>query len=254
MEMVNDSDDIKNLSDNEIIGKPKLNNSEIIFSGSGNILYFEDGVVLSDTSIRFCGDNSIIYLSKSKFPYFLNLMILNNSIIFIGENNKFYPFVNISISNNQNLIIGCDCIIESNVTLGSMHDFELIDLNSKEKILNKNSIYVGDHVSICSHSFVSNGVEIGSGAILNSCTFVPDFSSLNSNTLYSGNPITSLRNNISYIIEDNYNDNIEFKYNNNETLSPEKINSVLNKVEGKKIILVLEEIFIKNKKHDRLSI
>lgn len=256
METVNEINDIEKLNDNEIIGKPQLDNSEIIFLGKGNILYCEENVVLSDTSIRFSGNNSVIYLSDTESSYFLNLLILNNSIIFIGKNNIFYPIVNISIPDNYKLIMGCDGVIESNVTLGNVHDFEVIDLSSKENLFENRSIYIGDYVAICSSSHISNGVEIGSGAILNSGAHVPQERSLKSNAIYGGNPCVPIKKNVTFVKNsDEVNDEIiKFVFNEGETLSPEKINDVLDKVEGHDIINVLKNIFIDNKTHDRFSI
>ena len=195
-------------------------------------------------------------MSDTKSSYFLNLLILSDSIIFIGKDNIFYPVVNISIPDNHKLIIGCDGIIESNVTLGNVHDFEVIDLNSKEKLFKNRSIYVGDHVAICSSSHISNGVEIGSSAILNSGAHVPQNRSLKSNAIYGGNPCVPIKKNVTFVknFEEVDAPDIIFKFNEGETLSPEKINEVLDKVEGQDIISVLKNIFIENRKHDRLSI
>ena len=54
------------LDRNNIIIKKeaKLASSKIIFKGTGNILFLEDGVQLKNSTISFLGNNSIIYLSK----------------------------------------------------------------------------------------------------------------------------------------------------------------------------------------------
>ncbi len=61
------------LTDNMIYvdsGKSKLINSCIVFEGSKNILFVEDGCYLHNSKITFHNDNSIVYLSKNYLKHF----------------------------------------------------------------------------------------------------------------------------------------------------------------------------------------
>ena len=57
------------MQDNIIIGSVNsLKDSKINFSGTGNVLFVEDGVNLRSSNISFNGNNSIVYLSGSNNP------------------------------------------------------------------------------------------------------------------------------------------------------------------------------------------
>lgn len=72
-------------SQNQIIVDPtksSLTNSHIVFEGTGNILFVEDGVYLHNSTLSFHNNNSVVYLSKNWYKYFLNLHVYEGNCIY----------------------------------------------------------------------------------------------------------------------------------------------------------------------------
>ena len=53
MESVSNIDQIENLKDNSVVGKPEFVNSTITFNGKNNLFYCERDVKLVNSSINF---------------------------------------------------------------------------------------------------------------------------------------------------------------------------------------------------------
>lgn len=193
MESVSNNYEINELYENKIIGNPKLVNSNIIFRGKGNILFCEESVNIVNSNINFIGNNSLIFLSSSKSNYPVNIQIFQDSILFIGRNNQFTATITFDVQEHQNLIIGDDCIINGGVTFKTSDAHIIYDSSSKKRINHSKSILIGDHVWLGQQTYVSKGVRIGSGTILDSFSYVPSNILLKSNNLYGGNPITVLK-------------------------------------------------------------
>ena len=145
---INTSEQLKELKDNYFYGElPTINNSTIEFNGKNNILVCEDSVLIENSKIVFNSDNSIIYLSKNT-TYKLKVTTYYNSVLFIGHNNYINNTMTIVLSEEKNVIIGNDCVISLNVWLRTSDAHLLYDIDTKKRINNSKSIYIGDHVWI----------------------------------------------------------------------------------------------------------
>lgn len=266
MEIIKEISEIKNLSDNKIIGKPQLNNSTIRFEGTNNILYCENDLELDNALISFDGNNSIIYLSKGKYP--VNLFIKSDSTIFIGKNNKIISKLIINIQENQNFIMGDDGLIGSGVNIRSSDGFPIYDLKTKKRININNSIFIGDHVWLDYSSHISGGVKIGSGSIIGNHSYIPPHARIPSNTLVRGNPGRIIKYNVFFTKEyiGNYNlsenkNTVTYKSNvyeysiiNNETLNLNKINQILTRLSLNDKLEFIIKLFVNNKRRNRFTI
>ncbi|AMD18074.1 hypothetical protein TL18_08620 [Methanobrevibacter sp. YE315] len=264
MEFVRSQEDIVNLKDNKIFGEPNLTNTTIKFGGVNNILVCEGDINLTNANISFSGSNSIIYLSYSQLHYRITIVIRNNSTLFIGKNNKF-GVSELYVEEHQNLIIGDDCLIGSAVTIKTSELYPEYDLDSKNRVNFSKSVLIGDHVWIGNQVFISKGTQIGSGAIIGSHSYIPPASIIHSNTHVQGNPIRTIRNNVfftkdflgSYTEEDTlnystYKSNIfKYEYVQNETLSFNKIDEILNNLTVIEKLDFINKLFIKNKRKNR---
>lgn len=268
MESVINEDQYQTLENNKIIGKPKLTNSTISFSGSNNILYCENNVHIMNSSIRFGGDNCLVYLSSSNSVYPLNLQTFHDSLVYIGKNNNMTPTININVQEHQNIIIGDDGIIGSNATIRTSDAHPIYDIESKKRVNHSQSVYIGDHVWIGHLAYITKGSILGSGCILDNNTYVEGNTFLKSNSLYRGNPAKIIRNNVFFTNEyvgeftsedtksiENYVSRTYFySHNSEESLSPQKIEEILSKFDIEEKKLFIQKLFIQNKKHDRFSI
>ena len=269
METIKSVDDIENLEDNRVVGIPEITNSNISFKGYNNVLYCEGNVKIINANFSFEGNNSIVYLSSSKdSQYSFNLIIYNNSTFFIGrENNMSYP-ININIQENQNVIIGAECSISSGVNIRTSDIHPIYDIDSKQRINLAKSVFIGDHVWIGHLAYISRGVKIGSGAIIENYSFIPHNAKVFSNNLVVGNPARVERDNVFYIkeflgyhkAEDSLNsqdyksDVFIYEVDGQETLDLNKIDQILNSLTVDDRLEFIQKLFVRNKRKNRFTI
>lgn len=268
MESVATINDISSLNENRIMGNPGLHNSKITFHGSGNLLYCENNVNLVNCSILFGGSNSLIYLSSTNSNYSFNLHIFQNSVVFIGRDNNLTPPININVQEHQNLIIGDEGIIGSGTNIRTSDAHIIYDVGTKKRINHSGSVLIGDHVWLGHLSYVSKGVRIGSGAIVDNFSYVKSNCILESNNLYCGNPAKLIKNGIFFTkdyvgnFENEYSDNVDeyisdiylYSQKPGETLDFDKVNLLLSNFQVEEKLDFIHKLFIQNKKHDRFSI
>ena len=266
MEIIKDVSELEKIKDNTIIGIPQLNNSTIQFKGRNNILFCENNVELSNSIISFEGNNSLIYLSTNNYP--ITLFVQNNSTVFIGKNNKIISKIIINIQENQNFIMGDDGLIGSGVNIRSSDGFAIYNCKTKKRINFTESIYIGDHVWLDYSSYISGGVQIGSGAIIGNHSYVPPYSKIPSNTYSLGNPAKVIKKDIFFTKEyvGNYNPSetkhttyyksnvFEFEYTDKETLSIDKIDEILKDLTIEDRLNFIIKLFVRNKRKNRFFI
>ena len=268
MEVVKTIDQIDDLKDNKIMGNPKLDNVTISFAGKGNILYCENNVKLSNCRITFWGENSLVYLSSSDSPYPLSLDIFKNSTFYIGKDAILVRTTYINVQEHKNIIIGDDCSFASNVSIRTSDPHIIYDSNTKKRVNHSYSTYIGDHVWLGHQAYVGKGVKIGSGAILDNNSYASSYSVLKSNTLYGGNPVNVIQNDVFFTKDytgslrkedsadvEEYKSRI-FLFSNTpgETLDFDKIDSIISNFNVNEKLNFIQKLFIQNKKHNRFAI
>ncbi len=264
MEFIIHVEQFEKMIDNKIIGIPKLVNTKINFRGKNNILVCDNNVELNNVVLDFNGNNSIVYLGSNLTNNF-KLLIYNNSTVYMGRDIKLGDSVNLKVLESHNLIIGDDCVIGDNVTIVTSEGYSIHDATSKKRINFSNSVYIGDHVFLGDHSYVSQGVNIGSGAIVSNMSFIPPNFKLHSNTISSGNPIKTLKQNVfftndylgPYSIKDSLDskeyisDVFIFNFVNGETLSMNELEKVLLKLDVESRLDFIQKLFVRNKRKNR---
>ena len=133
---------------NKIIGNINLDNSKVKFTGSNNILYINDEITLVNSSIEFRGDNSLVYLCKTAEKITVDIKLYNNSTIYFGKNIWINKGVKIVISEQTNLFFGNNCMIAPECCIRSADPHIIYDINTKKRINQSKSIFIGDNVWI----------------------------------------------------------------------------------------------------------
>lgn len=268
MESVKNVNDMNNLNDNKIIGKPRLTNSTIFFAGTGNIFVCDDNVNLVNCSIRFEGSNSVVYLGYTKSSYTLDVHVFQNSIVYIGRDNKLSPTLHINVQEHQNFIMGDDCIVGSNFNARTADAHIVYDANTKERVNYSASVFIGDHVWLAHQVYIEMGAKIGSGSIVNNNSHVYKNSVLKSNCLYSGNPAQLVQKDVfftkdytgNFTVDDtlNYKDYQSrvflYEFAQGETLDLNRINEILFDLTPENKVEFVEKLFVKNKLRNRFTI
>lgn len=266
VESVHSNQDIKYLENNKIMGEPQFNNSIVLFNGSNNILFCEDGVNLTNSKIQFNGNNSIIYLSSSKYKYKTQIFVFNDSTVFIGKDNNINATLRINVQESQNVIIGDDCVIGPNVDIRTSDGFPVFSGSNKKRINLPSSVIIGDHVWLGHLSYLSRGVKLGSGSIVYNNTNVLPHVTVKSNSYYANGQVISdnvffMGSHTAYFdkndIESNeYCQTDEYIYEEveNETLSLVYIDSMLDEYEIIERLEFIQKLLVEDKKKNRFAI
>ena len=267
MEIIKNSMDVEDLSENKIIGKPRLNNARIIFHGRNNILYCDANITLNNAIFTFNGDNSLVYIRSSINNNF-NLDIYHNSTVFIGKDVLMGHSIVLNVQESQNIIIGDDSMIGNEVNIFTADYYPIYNSKDKKRINYSNSVYNGDHVWIGRFAYISKGNKIGSGAIVGDQTFLPPLQKIKSNSYILGNPAKILKNEVFFtkdfvgnnksedtLKSQNYiSDVFIYKFTNQETLDLDKIDRILKDLTISDRIDFIQKLFIKNKRTNRFAI
>ncbi|MFL1695551.1 acyltransferase [Weissella kandleri] len=187
------------IGDNELIAPDaEMENSSILFRGTGNILFLAPGVHLNDVVIKFLGNNSVVYISKSKYQCTFQVNMFHDSVFYMGENNSINGKKAVfQLSEYKNIFIGDDNMLSYGLTLRVADPHLIYSASTKERVNPSKSIYIGDHVWIGQNVNILKGVRIGSGSIIAGEALLTK--TVPSNTTFGGNPAKKLKEGIFWM-------------------------------------------------------
>lgn len=167
MQTITNPEELTNVADNSFIGTlPSMNNCRIEFSGTGNVLFCEDGVMLSGGTIRFSGNNSLVILRKSRYYYKLDLTVYSNSVFFSGVDNYYNGALHAICSEGKYIILGDDCLFSFGIWIRTADPHLIYDAKTKKRINFSKDVLVGDHVWVGQDAMLLKGTMAGSGSII----------------------------------------------------------------------------------------
>lgn len=192
---ITDGNQLLKLEGNRFIGTiPKLINSQINFKGKNNILICQENVKLWNSRIDFNLDNSVLYLSSNLHDYSVNISVHNNNVCFIGKDNFFNGRTTIVLSEGKNVIIGDGCLFSYNITIRVADGHLLYNSDTKERLNQSKSIFIGDHVWLGQNAMIFKGTQIGSGSTIGANSVLSN-KTVPSNTTFAGSPVKLIHNN-----------------------------------------------------------
>ena len=174
--------------ENKVINAPVMEDSKIVFHGTGNILYAAgDKTILKGCVINFRADNSLLYLSPSKFKISIICSMFHDSVVFIGRN--FYSGGNVRLlaAEQKHVFIGDSCQIAYGCWLRTNDSHLIYSIDGLKRINPPKSIYIGDHVWCGQGVTIFKGARVGSGAVITSNTVLAG-RQVPSNRVVSGSP------------------------------------------------------------------
>lgn len=197
MEKIENNNEISNIKENKVVGNITLNNSSIEFKGKNNILYCNGNIIIENCKLRFTGNNSIIFFDENKYPFSLNIRVGNDSVFYLGKNCFINRTSNMYATERKNIIIGNEFLLSFDSYFRTADPHVIYDVNTKKRVNFSKSILIGDHVWIGQGSLILKGTIIGSGAIIGGNS-VSSNKKIKSNTIYAGNPIRKVKDNVCY--------------------------------------------------------
>lgn len=165
-----------------------MEESIVTFFGNNNILFFEEGVSLSNCIITFNGDNSVVFIRESKYPLRIVLDTFNDNVFYIGNNYNTTRRITAVLSERRHIIIGNDSLFSFGVWLRNSDPHIIYDAVTKKRLNQTKSIYIGDHVWIGQEALIAKGAKIGSGSIIGAKAFISDKRAC-SNSVFAGVPV-----------------------------------------------------------------
>ncbi|OCR03408.1 hypothetical protein BA920_08225 [Helicobacter pullorum] len=159
-------------------------------NGQNNIIFFAGGSYGID--INLVGNNNIIFIGNGVRN--IAMQTFANSVVYIGNgttSNGCY----IRACEGKYVIIGDDCMFSSGILITTSDHHLIYDAVSKKRINIAKSVYIGDHVWLGRNVRINKGANIFSGSIVGACSVVTS-KKIYSNSVYAGNPIKYIKNNI----------------------------------------------------------
>lgn len=267
MELIKDNKDVDKLSENQIMGNFKLNNSEITFHGKNNIIIFDNNITLEKSTLTFWGNNSLVYIRSNLKNGFI-LDIFHNSTVFLGKDVLMGNSIVFNVQEGQNLIIGDDCMIGHKVIIYTSDYYPIYNGKTKNRVNFSSSVYVGDHVWIGRFVHISKGNKIGSGSIVSDESYLHSYQNIKSNVMVGGNPAKIIQKDVfftkDYVGNNGPEDTLNsqkyvsdiylYNFTNNETLNLNKIDQIIKDLSMSEKIEFIQKLFIRNKRNNRFSI
>lgn len=192
-ENVANAEALGQLADNSFVGEPPvfLPGAEIVFNGTGNVMYCESGVRLRGRVV-FNGSNGLVALRESRHPYDIAVTVNNNCTFCSGRDNYFNGRLNVVVSEETMVFLGDDCLLSFGIWMRTADPHLVYDAKTKRRINPSRDIVVGDHVWIGQSAMVLKGSVIGSGAILGAMAVCAG-KRVGSNESWAGNPARLVR-------------------------------------------------------------
>ena len=185
-------EDIASLKDNTIVfseadGFEIMDEVEIVFSGTNNILFCDGRVKLRESMIRFEGDNSIVFLSSSSHIYRANFTLYNNNVLFIDEDCYFSDVLNAICSEQKHIIIGKECLFSFEVWVRTADPHLVYSKATNRRLNPSKSVFLGDHIWVGQNVGILKGSRVHSGCIIGGHALLPG-KTIPSHCLFAGNP------------------------------------------------------------------
>ena len=189
---------VVNGAGNTIVGHPRMIDSQIVFEGKGNILFFEsDDICIENSKILFKGTNSVVIVRNSRFNIKLKVTVYNDSVFYIGKNCSMNNSVEVICSEARNVVIGDDGLFSSQCLIRTSDAHRIYDMDSRQRINLGRSVFVGDHCWLAARVVLLKGSRLHSGTIIGSDAVFTGKESC-SNSVWGGNPAKMLRGNVFY--------------------------------------------------------
>lgn len=194
---------VPDYGENTIINHPVLENSRIVFKGTGNILYCDEGVELKNSLLHFSGSNSLIYLSNGEDTRYssVHMATQHNSTIYIGPGTNFNSFIDfrahLSVGEQKNMIIGNNCMFSFSMWATTSDAHAAFDMVTRQRFNLPKSVLIGDHVWVGQEVTILKGTQIGSGSIIGADSLITG-KVVQSNAVYAGVPAKLVRSDVFY--------------------------------------------------------
>lgn len=170
--------------------------------GINNTIQIDRSSYCKHTFIKIRGNNNKLIIGKQCYIGNNCTFILegNNINITIGDYCTFTSDIEINAQeNNMQIYISNDCMLSNHIIVRTSDSHPIYDMNTKERLNNPKSIFIGEHVWIAPNSKIMKGAVINKGSIIGSDSMVT--TEIPESSLAVGHPAKVVKKNIFWTRE-----------------------------------------------------
>ena len=171
--------------------------NKMTINGNNNIINIGNNVIIRKSQIKINGqNNSVTFLNKSRVYENLKILIEgDNCCLQIGKKTTVGEAVFQLGESNTTISIGNNSMISRDVRLNTSDFHSILDKQTKSRINQAKSIYVGNNVWIGNGTYINKGVSIGDDSIVAAKGLVSQ-GVYPSNVILAGVPAKIIKENI----------------------------------------------------------
>lgn len=154
------------------------------------------GGVKHKTSFLYISDGKLIFHGRCSLAAGNTINISKGGQLIIGENFSTNTLCNFFVQ--KKVIVGDDGFLGWNVSVRDNDGHPIINKDTRKVINTPKEIIIGDRVWLCSDVTILKGVSIASDSVV-ACNSVVAKPLLQPNSVYGGNPVHVLKQNIEFI-------------------------------------------------------
>ncbi len=185
---------------NQIIGLQRcmVKNSQIHFSGRGNVIEIGDMSTLKGVSIYIAGSGNRVILGERTLLTGCTFCVEDDgNHIEIGEHTYILNQTELAAIEGTGIRIGEDCLISSDVVLRTGDSHSILNADGK-RINPSGDIVLGRHVWLCKDVKILKNARIGNDCIIGTGAVVTHTTPEMPGTIFAGSPARPVKSNITW--------------------------------------------------------
>lgn len=177
---------------------PPIDDTNVIFTGSNNVLRVHSGARVGKLRVQFDCDNGFMEVGSSTgVPAFsATVRVGQDSRVIVGSNVSTTATAGISATEGTTVSIGEDSMLAIGVQLRADDGHPIFDVNSGKRVNISRDIIIGQHVWVGYNAAILGGVTVGSGAVIGLGSVVTK--DVPNNAVAAGNPARVVRSDIAW--------------------------------------------------------
>lgn len=185
---------------NQIIGLERcmVKNSQIRFSGRGNVVEIGDMSTLNGVSICIAGSGNRVILGDRTFLMGCTFSVEDDgNHIEIGEHTYIYNQTELAAIEGTDIRIGEDCLISSDVVLRTGDSHSILDASGR-RINPSGDIVLGRHVWLCKDVKILKNARVGNECIIGTGAVITQTTPEMQGTIFAGSPARPVKSSITW--------------------------------------------------------
>lgn len=184
-------------SDNNFILNCRIDKLSIKIIGDNNKIEFGNNSTIVNSSIYINGNSNNITLGEKCNLKQTHFWIEdNNCKIEIGDKTSIESAQLAATEDNSEIVIGEDCMFSYDIEIRTGDSHSILDQNTKKRINQAKSVFIGNHVWIGAKVIILKGVNIEDNVVIGTGSIVTNYCP--NNSIMSGIPAKIIKDQITW--------------------------------------------------------